>query len=391
MLYHERESWAAGVIGPPVVSFTRPSMGPCRVWAGVRRGWASGTTPFRLVLGGVEVSGPLIEVSGGSVTINGDVVKVNTGLAMTMNTRAGELVAKIHYGPFEGRFRNVTPALSLALLTSFLLGVAVHASRIETLECVRPPGEVATCETRSVAPLLPALSERFDAGAVREARYRDVHATKGPDVVGGRTVLVDVHGHETGFGSTTVEQARLNTERIQRFLQGQDGSTLRIEVLPSYWKVAWLALWVVLALGLTITIVVHGCRDLGGYRIEVRDDPRERPGTSAAALAAGAYRVQAQDSPRERLRLRVTRTVLGIPLRVHDIAVPPDVTEVEIEQRPAPNWYIPSRQAPPRGRRLVLRTATGAALPVIPELRRGEMEHERARIALAKALGLSMS
>ncbi|WP_437648059.1 hypothetical protein [Sorangium sp. So ce362] len=306
---------------------------------------------------------------------------------MTMNTRAGELVAKIHYGPFEGRFRFVPLALGGALLTSLLLGVAVDASRTETLECVRPPGEVATCETRSIAPL-PALSARFDADAVREARYRD-EFSKGT-VVGGYTVLVDVRGHETGFGSTTVEQARLNTERIQRFLQGQDGSTLLIEVLPSYWEVAWMALWAVLALGLTITTVVHGCRDLGGYRIEVRDDPREQPGTSAAALATGAYRVQAQDSPRERLRLRVTRTVLGIPLRVHELAVPSDVTEVEIEQRPAPDWFLVRGQATPRGRRLVLRTGTGAALPVIPELRRGENEHERARIALAKALSLPM-
>ncbi|WP_437733151.1 hypothetical protein [Sorangium sp. So ce1335] len=307
---------------------------------------------------------------------------------MTMKTRAGELVAKIHYGPFEGRFRFVPLALIFALLAFPMLGDAVYESRTETLQCVRPPGEVATCERRWISPLLPARSERFDAGAVRAVRYRDVHATKGPGVVGGKTVLVDVHGHETGFGSTTVEQARLNTERIQRFLQGQDGSTLLIEVLPSYWEVAWIALWGGLAMGLTITIVVHGCRDLGGYRIEVRDDPREQPGTSAAALPTGAYRVQAQDSPRERLRLRVTRTVLGIPLRVHELVVPPDVTEVEIEQRPAPNWYTPRGQAPPRGRRLVLRTATGAALPVIPELRRGEKEHERARIALAKALGL---
>ncbi|WP_437763480.1 hypothetical protein WMF27_40750 [Sorangium sp. So ce281] len=306
-----------------------------------------------------------------------------------MNTRAGELVAKIHYGPFEGRFRNVPVALSGALLTSLLFGVAVHTNRTKTLECVRPPGEVATCETRLIAHLLPALSERFDAGAVREARYRDVYA-KG-SVVGGYTVLVDVFGHETGFGGTTVEQARLNTERIQRFLQGQDGSTLRIEVLPSYWKAAWMALGVVLALGLTITIVVHDCRDLGGYRIEVRENPSEQPGTSAAARSPGAYRVQAYDSPSEGLRLRVTRTVLGIPLRVHELVVPPDVIEVEIEQRPAPNWYIPCGQAQPRGRRLVLRTATGAALPVIPELRRGEKEHERARIALAKAFGLPTS
>ncbi|WP_231864524.1 hypothetical protein [Sorangium cellulosum] len=307
-----------------------------------------------------------------------------------MNTRAGELVARIHYGPFEGRFRNVPVVLSFALLTSLLLGVAVHANRTKTLECVRPPGEVATCETRLIAPLLPALSERFDAGAVREARYRDVY-DKG-SVVGGYTVLVDVFGHETGFGGTTVEQARLNTERIQRFLQGQDGSTLRIEVLPSYWKAAWIALWGVLALGLAITIVVHDCRDLGGYRIEVRDDPREQPWTSAAALATGAYRLQAQDSPRERLRLRVTRTVLGIPLRVHELAVPPDVTEVEIEQGTVPDWFLMRDQAPPRGGRLVLRTATGAALPVIPELRRGgERVHERARLALARALGLSMS
>jgi hypothetical protein len=308
---------------------------------------------------------------------------------MTTNIRGGELVAKIHYGPFEGRFRFVPLALGGALLTSLLLGVAVTESRTETLECVRPPGEAATCETRSIAPLLPALSERFDAVSLIAVRYRD-EFSKGT-VVGGYTVLVDVHGRETGFGSTTVEQARINTERIQRFLRGQDGSTLLIEVLPSYWEVAWLALWGVLALGLTITTVIHGCRDLGGYRIEVRDDPREQPWTSAAALATGAYRVQAQDSPRERLRLRVRRTVLGIPLRVYELEVPPDLTEVEIEQRPAPNWYTPRAQAQPRGRRLVLRTATGAALPVISELRRGEMEHERARIALAKALGLPTS
>ncbi|WP_231864525.1 hypothetical protein [Sorangium cellulosum] len=308
-----------------------------------------------------------------------------------MNTRAGELVAKIHYGPFEGRFRSVPFVLGFALLAFAMLWDAVYESRTETLQCVRPPGEVATCERRWISPLLPPRSERFDADAVRAVRYRDVHATKGSGVVGGYTVLVDVHGQETGFGSTTVEQARLNTERIQRFLQGQDGSTLLIEVLPSYWKVAWIALWGVLALGLTITIVVHDCRDLGGYRIEVRENPSEQPGTSAAARSPGAYRVQAYDSPSEGLRLRVTRTVLGLPLRVHELEVPPDLTEVEIEQRPAPNWYVPRAHAQPTGRRLVLRTATGAALPVIAELRRGEMEHERARIALAKALGLSMS
>ncbi|WP_437588938.1 hypothetical protein [Sorangium sp. So ce1000] len=308
---------------------------------------------------------------------------------MTLIPRAGDLVAKIHYGPFEGRFRFVPLALSFALLAFVMLGGAVYESRTETLQCVRPPGEVATCETRWIAPLLSARSEHFDADAVREAKYRDVYA-KG-SVVGGKTALVDVRGRETDFGSTTVEQARLNTERIQRFLQGQDGSTLRIEVLPSRWEVGWIALWGVIALGVTIAIVVRGCRDLGGYCIEVRDGPREQPGTSAAALATGAYRVQAQDSPRERLRLRVTRTVLGIPLRVHELVVPPDVTEVEIEQRPPPNWYAPRVPASPRGRRLVLRTAAGAALPVIPELRRGERELERARIALAKALGLSTS
>jgi hypothetical protein len=301
------------------------------------------------------------------------------------------LLHTIHYGPFDGRFRFVPELLAFALLAFFMLWAAVTDSRTETIECVRPPGEVATCEVRWISPVLPVHAERFNADAVREVKYRDKTSSKGSDVIGGKTVLVDVRGVETDLGATTVEQARLNTEQLQRFLRGEDGSALRIEVLPRRWKAAVEALFGFLALGFAMTILVRGCRDLGGYRIDVRDDPSEEPGTSADARGKGAYRVQARNGPSEGLRLRVTRTVFGVPLRALEVAVPLDVTDVGIEQGTVSDWFLSRGQAPPKGGRLVLRTAAGAALPVIPELRRGERVHERARIALAKALDLPTS
>jgi len=297
----------------------------------------------------------------------------------------------ITYGPFEGRSRHLLLVPGFALLATLLLGVAVSATESETLQCTRPPGGVLSCEILTASPLFPVQHRRVNTDCGLDTLSRDVIPSKGSDVTEGKTVIVDACGRETDFGTTTVAQAQLNTEQFRQFLKSSDSSALRIDVPPSYGWALWLALWGCLFCCLTTTLVARGCRDLGVYRVQVRPPPDKRSEVNAAGDRPDTYRGAARHVEVEGPCLRVTWTILGVPVRVREVAIPLDVVEVEIERGTVPILLLQKYETPPKGGRLVLRTAAGAVLPVIPELRRGEEVHDRARVALARALGIEGS
>ena len=287
----------------------------------------------------------------------------------------------ITYGPFEGRSRHFRDALPVALIATLSLASAVSAAASETLQCTRPRGGALSCEIESAYLRIPAKRRRVNTDCRPDARYRAVGK-------GAHTVLVDGCGMNTAFGYTTFARAEINTEQVQLFLRSQDSSTLRIDVPPSYFWVLVGAFFGLGALRLTAPLLVRGCRDLGAYRIRVRPPPGERREVSSAGYAQDTYRVAARLTEVQGPCLRVTSTILGIPVRVGEIAVPLDLTEVGVERGPVPALFHGATERDAWGGRLVLRTAAGAVLPVIPELRRGVEVHERARVALAKALGV---
>jgi hypothetical protein len=290
------------------------------------------------------------------------------------------IAAVIRYGPFEGRFRHFFYAFLFLVLTLVLLGATARATRTETLDCTRQAPAMVSCEIRLIFPLSVYVA-REDLVGVREAHYKDEISSKGHDVVGGHTDILYQNNRTTSFGSTSVQEAGRNTQRMSLFLDGGGGPSIHIEVPPSGLRVAGVGLAGLAALVLTIAVFRRGFRDLGAYRFEVHD------ARDGSLDTADGYRALGRNASGE-LRLRIVRTLLGIPIGSREIAIPDDVTEIAIERGPAPAWFLARGQEPPIGGRLVFKTAIGGTLPITSELRRGDREHERARVGLAKALGL---
>jgi hypothetical protein len=197
---------------------------------------------------------------------------------------------------------------------------------------------------------------------LRRVRYQDVGRHR--VATQGKTVLETDSDGLVEIGPLASEQAQLNTKRLTDFFAGDGEPNLRIEVAPCYWGAALAALIACLAFGGLLRLVWREVQELAAYRIEVYEHPPE-----------GRH-------------LCISRRLFGLKLGTKVLSVPTHLVGVFVERGPMHDWSLTRGQAPTLGGRLVLTTARGEALPIIPSVRRGLDVHERAAVTLAKCLGL---
>jgi hypothetical protein len=266
------------------------------------------------------------------------------------------------YGPFRGSWTHFFLVVGATLISVLFGAGAMRASAREVLECTRGSGVPASCEYCLRRLLQSPACHHFGQSMLRTVRYQNVGKSR--VATRGKTVLEDASGVIVEIGPLASSQAQLNTKRLMDFFAGDGEPALRIEIAPSYWGAGLAAL--------------AACLAFAGLGLLVRREVQE----------LAAYRIEVQQDPNDGRQLRIYRRLLGVTVGTQVVMVPADVVAVAIERGPVHDWALARGQDPPLGGRVVLRTAHGEMLPLIPDTRRGLDIHERARADLARCLGL---